>query len=100
MNIEDPEKFVKLESINISENGIEDGKILRTFRKMPSLKSFKSQRNPLNEVHSYRHLRQWVIAELPNITHYNGGSFNNLERKDSELYILRYGFHEYFKIFS
>ena len=91
------EKFENLTHLNISENNISDGIIFRDIRKMPKLESIRSMRNILNEVHTYRHLRQWVIAELPNIDTYNGGKLKKLERKDSELYIMRWGFHEYFR---
>ena len=92
------EKFEKLTHLNISENNISDGIILRDIRKMPNIESIRSMRNILNDVHTYRHLRQWVIAELPTIDTYNGAKLKKLERKDSELYIMRWGFHEYFRV--
>lgn len=55
--LESAEKFVSLKRINLSSNQIEDGKIFGDIGRIPNLESVRVNRNPINDIHTYRHLR-------------------------------------------
>lgn len=95
-----PEKFQKLEQLNISKNNFLDGKIFSDLSKMKSLTHLRMKYNPVNYKYNKGHSRQWAIAEIPNLTYFNGLKVGKSERTDSEYYIMRHAFHEYFNTFE
>lgn len=94
------EKFTKLEQVNISRNNFQDGKIFGELCKVPNLTHLRFKYNPVSYRYNKNHSRQWAISEIPSLTHYNGLKVGRSERRDSEYYIMRHAFHEYFNTFQ
>lgn len=91
-----PEKFQKLTHLNISKNSFMDGKIFHQLSYLKNLTHLRMKYNPVNYKYNKGHSRQWAIAEIPNLKHFNGLKVGRSEKTDSEYYIMRHAFHEYF----
>jgi len=94
------ENYKNLTSLVASNNKFNSGKCFSQFGKIPKLRHFKFRGNPYCLNTNKRHVLQWAIAENENVRFYNGEDIHSYEVTDAQYYIMRYAFHEFFRIFE
>jgi Leucine-rich repeat (LRR) protein len=91
------EKFAKLEFLNVEFNDITDARIITDISKMPMINNIRILKNPIADKETTRHIRNRCVGEMRNLTVMNGSEISKYQRRDYEIYYLRWVFHEYFR---
>ena len=96
-----PEKFTALKNLNVSSNLFNTvTKSLTVFGKIPNLETLRFKHNPYSSSENINHLLQWATAECSKLRQYDGRRIYKSDRADAEYYLMRFAFHEYFRIFK
>jgi hypothetical protein len=94
------ENYQNLTHLVLSDNKFDSGRCFEQLGKIPKLRVFKFRNNPYCKKTSKRHVFQWAIAENPKIRFYNGQDVYSYDITDAQYYMMRYAFHEFFRIFE
>ena len=94
------ENFNKQEYLNIEYGEITDPIIITDVSTCPILNNIRILKNPLAETGNSRHIRNRSIGEIRNLTTMNGSELSKFERRDCEIYYLRWVFQEYFRVYN
>lgn len=57
-------------------------------------------KNPMSDKDGTRHVRNRLVGEICGLKIVNGSELGKYERRDYEIYFLRWAFQEYFRVFE
>ena len=84
--------------LSIEDNAIEDFKSFDQLNEFPMVKNIRITGNPIMGTHEKA--REIIIARTQFLTQINGTVFNEVERRDCELYYLKQSLKDYLKASS
>jgi len=90
--------FRSLSYINIEYNDIKTGEILVDLHDCLTLTSLRILKNPISELNSTRHVRNVCVGEIRSLKILNGTNLTKYDRRDFEIYYLRWTFQEFFRV--
>lgn len=92
------QSFESLSYINLEFNNINTHQILTDLSYTKTLTSLRILKNPLSDTNSTRHVRNVCVGEIRSLKIVNGTELKKFDRRDFEIYYLRWAFQEFFRI--